>query len=109
MPETLTQGESFDAAADVSTRFLENGDFVRLQNATLSYNVPVEDGGLFNSLQLSLIGQNIFVITDYSGLDPEVSVSPGGGDLLNGFPVYGIDYTAFPRPRTFSFGINAKF
>ena len=109
LPETLTQGESFDAAADVSTRFLEKGDFVRLQNATLAYNVPLEEDGLFSSLQLSLIGQNLFVITDYSGLDPEVSVSPGGGDLLNGFPVYGIDYTAFPRPRTISFGINAKF
>lgn len=109
LPSTLTAGESFDAAADVSTRFLEAGDFVRLQNATLSYNVPMEEDGLFDALQLSLIGQNLFVITDYSGLDPEVSVSPGGGDLLNGFPVYGIDYTAFPRPRTISFGINAKF
>ena len=109
LPETLTAGESFDAAADVSTRFLEAGDFVRLQNATLAYNVPLDEDGLFDSMQLSLIGQNLFVITDYSGLDPEVSVSPGGGDLLNGFPVYGIDYTAFPRPRTISFGINAKF
>ncbi len=109
LPETLTTGESFDAAADVSTRFLEAGDFVRLQSASLSYNVPLEDGGLFTAMVLSVTGQNLFVITDYSGLDPEVSVSPGSGDLLNSLPVYGIDYTGFPRPRTITFGLNAKF
>lgn len=109
LPETLTNGESFDAAADVSTRFLEKGDFVRLQSASLSYNVPLDDDGLFKSMVLSVTGQNLFVITDYSGLDPEVSVSPGSEDLLNGLPVYGIDYTAFPRPRTITFGLNAKF
>ncbi|MEP2936071.1 MAG: SusC/RagA family TonB-linked outer membrane protein [Gilvibacter sp.] len=110
--DVLTTGESFDAAADVSTRFLEKGDFVRLQSASLSYNVPMEDDGLFKSMVLSLTGQNLFVITDYSGLDPEVSVAPAasvGNDLLNGLPVYGIDYTAFPRPRTITIGLNAKF
>ncbi|NNK72258.1 MAG: SusC/RagA family TonB-linked outer membrane protein [Flavobacteriaceae bacterium] len=109
LPGTLTNGESLDAAADVSTRFLEKGDFVRLQNLSLSYNVPVSGDGWFKSLVLSATGQNLFVITDYTGLDPEVSVSPGGGDLLNGLPVYGIDYTAFPNPRTFTIGLNAKF
>ncbi|NND62555.1 MAG: SusC/RagA family TonB-linked outer membrane protein [Flavobacteriaceae bacterium] len=101
--------ESFDAAADVSTRFLESGDFVRLQNASISYAWPLKEDALFKSLVLSVTGQNLFVITDYSGLDPEVSSSPAGGDLLNGLPVFGIDYTSFPRPRTFTLGLNAKF
>lgn len=109
LPETLTAGESLDAAADVSTRFLEKGDFVRLQNLTASYNVPVADSKLFKSLIVSLTGQNLFVITGYSGIDPEVSVSPAGIDLLNGLPVFGIDYTSFPRPTTVTLGINAKF
>ncbi len=97
------------AEASVSTRFLEKGDFVRLQNASLGYNVPLPEDGLFKTMRLSINGQNLFVITDYSGLDPEVSVVPGGGDLLNSLPIAGIDYTSFPRPRTFTFGFNATF
>jgi iron complex outermembrane receptor protein len=107
--DVLTTGESFDAAAEVSTRFLESGDFIRMQNATVSYAWPLKDDAFFSNLVLSVTGQNLFVITDYSGLDPEVSSSPGGADLLNGLPVFGIDYTAFPRPRTFTLGFNAKF
>ncbi len=107
--DVLTAGESFDAAADVSTRFLESGDFVRFQNATVSYNWPLSGDEFFSSLVFSVTGQNLFVITDYSGLDPEISSSPAGGDLLNGLPVFGIDYAGYPRPRTFTFGLNAKF
>ncbi|MEH6680438.1 MAG: SusC/RagA family TonB-linked outer membrane protein [Sediminicola sp.] len=97
------------AEASVSTRFLEKGDFVRLQTASLSYNVPLSGDGLFKSMRLSLTGQNLFVLTDYSGLDPEVSTIPGGGDLLNGLPIAGIDYTSFPRPRTYTLGFNVTF
>lgn len=107
--DVLTTGESFDAAAEVSTRFLESGDFIRMQNATVSYAWPLKEDSFFSNLVFSVTGQNLFVITDYSGLDPEVSASPGGGDLLNGLPVFGIDYATFPRPRTFTFGVNAKF
>ncbi|MBT8304161.1 MAG: SusC/RagA family TonB-linked outer membrane protein [Bacteroidia bacterium] len=104
LAETLTSGESTNASADPSTRFLEKGDFVRLQNLSLSYNLPMEGDGLFKSVLLSVTGQNVFVITDYSGLDPEVSSRTDGG-----LPTLGIDYGAFPNPRTFTFGINAKF
>ncbi|MEZ4859580.1 MAG: SusC/RagA family TonB-linked outer membrane protein [Flavobacteriaceae bacterium] len=107
--DVLTTGESFDAAADVSTRFLESGDFIRMQNATVSYSWPLKEDAFFSNLVLSVTGQNLFVITDYTGLDPEVSTSPAGGDLLNGLPVFGIDYASFPRPRTFTLGFNAKF
>ena len=107
--DVLTTGESFDAAAEVSTRFLESGDFIRMQNATISYAWPLKEDAFFSNLVLSVTGQNLFVITDYSGLDPEVSSSPAGADLLNGLPVFGIDYSSFPRPRTFTLGFNAKF
>ena len=97
------------AEASVSTRFLEKGDFLRLQTASLSYNVPLKDIGFFKSMRFNLTGQNLFVLTSYSGLDPEVSVVPGGGDLLNGLPIAGIDYTSFPRPRIYSLGVNLTF
>ena len=97
------------AEASVSTRFLEKGDFVRLQTASIGYNVPLADDLFFKSMRFSVTAQNLFVITGYSGLDPEVSVTPASGDLLNGLPIAGIDYSSFPRPRIFSFGFKTTF
>lgn len=102
-------GESGAAAASVSTRFLEKGDFVRLQNASIGYNFDLSGEGLFRTLRVSLTGQNLFLITGYSGLDPEVSVQSNQSGLLNGLPTAGIDWTAFPRPRTYTLGFNATF
>ena len=103
--DVLINGESIANAPDVSTRFLEKGDFLRLQNASVGYNIPLSEEALFKSFRLSLTGQNLFVITSYSGLDPEVNVPKS----LNDIPSLGIDYTSFPRPRTFTLGLNATF
>ncbi|MEJ1223219.1 SusC/RagA family TonB-linked outer membrane protein [Sediminicola sp. 1XM1-17] len=103
----IGNGEAGGASADVSTRFLEKGDFVRFQNASIGYNVPLSGEGLFDSLRLSVTGQNLFLITDYSGLDPEVTSATG--DLGSGVPTRGIDWAAYPNPRTITFGINASF
>ncbi|WP_297706433.1 SusC/RagA family TonB-linked outer membrane protein [uncultured Eudoraea sp.] len=93
---------------EVSTLYLEKGDFVRLQNATVGYTVPLSGEGTFKNLRLSLTGQNLLLFTGYSGLDPEVNANTGdiGG---SGIPSQGIDYTTFPRPLTVTLGINAKF
>jgi iron complex outermembrane receptor protein len=101
------RGLDTNISQEVSTLYLEDGDFVRLQNASVGYNVPLSGQGAIKSLRLSLTGQNLFLITDYSGLDPEVSSTTG--DLGTGIPSASIDYTAFPRPRTVTLGINAKF
>ncbi len=105
--EVANSNEAPGTSADVSTRYLEKGDFVRFQNATLGYKVPLSGEGAFKSLRLSLTGQNLFLITDYSGLDPEITVATG--DLNSGVPSRGIDWSAFPTPRTITFGINASF
>ncbi|GGD52994.1 SusC/RagA family TonB-linked outer membrane protein [Muriicola marianensis] len=105
--DVIASGENGGASADVSTRFLEKGDFIRMQNATLGYNVPLSGDGLFKTLRLSLTGQNLFLITDYSGLDPEITVATG--DLGSGVPTRGIDWAGFPNPRTITFGLNASF
>ncbi|WP_166962817.1 SusC/RagA family TonB-linked outer membrane protein [Yeosuana marina] len=103
--DVLTNGEAAANAPDVSTRFLEKGDFLRLQNLAIGYNLNLKDKEFFKSMRLSLTGQNLFVITPYSGLDPEVDTPKS----LNNIPSAGIDYTAFPRPTTVTFGINATF
>ena len=106
--DALNAGENPSASTAVSTRFLESGDFVRLQNASIGYNVPLSGDGTLKSLRLSVTGQNLFLITDYSGIDPEVTVNTG---QLNqaALPSRGIDWTSFPNPRTITFGLNATF
>ena len=108
IPSVLTSGEAGTAEAAVSTRFLESGDFIRMQNFTIGYNVQKEIKGI-NRLRFYVTGQNLFVITDYSGLDPEVSSNPANFDLLNGLPTAGIDYAAYPVPRIFTIGLTASF
>lgn len=102
--DVLTSGESTANAPDVSTRFLDKGDFVRLQNANLSYRIP-NTGEVLKSLTVFVNGQNLFLITAYRGLDPEVNVNKA----LDGVPSLGIDYTTYPRARTVSVGLNASF
>jgi iron complex outermembrane receptor protein len=104
LPETLTSGEALGASADPSTRFLEKGDFVRLQNLTLAYDMPLSGKGVFKSMVFSVTGQNLWLSTNYSGLDPEVNSATGGA-----LPSIGMDYGAYPNPTTITFGINAKF
>ena len=103
--DVLSSEESPVNAPDVSTRFLEKGDFVRLQNINLGYNVDVQNSNFFRKLRFFVSGQNLFVITGYSGLDPEVDVNKSIDDI----PSLGIDYTMYPRPRIFTFGLNASF
>lgn len=106
--DVLTSGEDGAATTAVSTRFLESGDFVRLQTASLGYNWPVSGEGFFDSVRLSITGQNLFLITDYSGLDPEVSTNTGNINA-SAIPTAGIDYSSVPRARTFTLGVNARF
>ena len=104
LPETLTSGEALGASAAASTRFLEKGDFVRLQNLSLAYDMPLSGKGVFKSMVFSVTGQNLWLSTDYSGLDPEVNSATGGA-----LPSIGMDYGAYPNPTTITFGVNAKF
>lgn len=95
-------------AAVVSTRYLKNGAFLRLNNASLGYNFDTASIGLDNwvkSVRLSVTGQNLFVITDYDGYDPEVNQDSS----VDGIQSFGIDKQAYPRARTFVFGLNATF
>jgi iron complex outermembrane receptor protein len=103
--DVLASDEAPINAPDVSTRFLEKGDFLRLQNLSLGYNFDLGDNTSVKSLRMYANVQNLFVLTNYSGLDPEVNVNKS----LNGVPSLGIDYTSFPRPRTLTVGLNVTF
>ncbi|MEZ4918155.1 MAG: SusC/RagA family TonB-linked outer membrane protein [Saprospiraceae bacterium] len=104
-----TSGESNLNAPDVSTRFLEKADFVRLQNVSLGYTVPMKGNSSISSLRFFVTGQNLAVFTNYSGQDPEVNVNKPINNDPNGVPSFGIDYTAYPRARTFAIGGSVTF
>ena len=97
-------GESSDNALKASTRYLEKGDYFRLNNLTLGYTLK-SNPLIFQSLRFTLTGSNLFVITEFTGFDPEVNVDKN----INGVPSYGIEYTPYPSSRTYTFGISASF
>ncbi|MCB0649332.1 MAG: TonB-dependent receptor [Saprospiraceae bacterium] len=96
--------ESITNSNEVSTRYLENGSYLRLNNASIGYNL-INNGKWFNNVRLSVTGQNLFVLTDYSGFDPEINT----GSSIGGIQTYGIDRFTYPSARTFMFGLEVKF
>ena len=103
--DVLTSGEGINNTPEFSSRFIEDGSFVRLSNATVGYNIPFNGNGWIHGIRLYVTGSNLFLITGYSGYDPEVNTN---GEF-DGVPSIGLDYTGYPRARTIQFGINAKF
>ncbi len=100
--------ESINNSAPVSTRFLKDGAFLRLNNLTLGYNLNPQLIGMkrwISNIRLSATGQNLFVITNYNGYDPEVNTDR----TVNGISSYGIDYLSYPKARSFVFGLNLTF
>jgi len=96
--------ESFANPLTASSRYLEKGDYLKMTNATLSYNFG-SFGKSIKGLSVYVTGQNLFVITKYTGFDPEVNVDKN----VNGVPSTGIEYIPYPSARTVTFGINAGF
>ncbi|MBD3629612.1 TonB-dependent receptor [Cyclobacterium sp.] len=100
--------ESTINSSSVSTRYLENGSFFRLNNMTLGYNFNTDALGIANwvkDLRLSLTGQNLFLITEYTGFDPEVNQDRS----VDGIQSAGIDLNGYPRARTFVMSLNVSF
>ncbi len=91
-----------------STYYIEDASYLRAKNIQLGYTFPQSSlGNVFSSLRIYLQAQNLFTITDYSGLDPAPSnfgQSGLNGDLWNGF-----DFGNYPASRTLMFGVNAGF
>jgi len=95
-----------------SSRFVEDGSYVRLKNVALAYNMPLNiiEGWGFSAVRLSLSAQNLLTFTNYSGLDPEVSYFGSGGENRGDDNVIqGHDFGNYPNLRSFTFSVNLKF
>ncbi len=88
-----------------SSRYIEDGDYMKLANATLSYNIG-DIGGAIKNASLYLTGTNLFVITNYSGFDPEINTVNTDDD---GLPSFGIEYIPYPSARTIILGARFSF
>lgn len=95
------QLENRSNAQPVSDRYLEKGDYMKLANATIAYNIG-NLGRVFRGVNVFVTGQNLFVITKYTGFDPEVN----NPRPINDVPSFGIEYTPYPSARLITFGAN---
>lgn len=84
----------------VSSRYVEDGSFIRLKNLQFGYTFPSADRKrLFSSMRAYVQARNLFTLTNYSGLDPEIA-----GGILD----TGVDRGAYPQARTISIGLDIK-
>lgn len=94
LKSSLGHGQTVGPIGEATGRFVEDASFLRLENITIGYDLKVESISFLDKLNIYVTGQNLFVLTDYSGFDPEVNK---------------VDFTTFPRPTTFTLGLRAQF
>ncbi|GAB2555398.1 TonB-dependent receptor [Spirosoma aerophilum] len=103
----LSKSGIVNQTGNAISRFVENGDFVRIQNIIVGYTLPkglLNKGGFpISSVRLFAQVQNAFTFTKYKGLDPEANAN---GDTNSEF---GIDYNTNPQLRLTTFGLNIGF
>ncbi|NML40139.1 TonB-dependent receptor [Chitinophaga sp. G-6-1-13] len=85
----------------VSDRFIENGAFLRLDNLTLGYNIPAANSKRFANPRVYISGQNLFILTAYSGLDPELPIDGLAPGIDN--------RNVYPKTRSLAVGFTVNF
>ena len=89
----------------VSTRYMQDGDYFKIQNVTIGYDFSrLWKKGPFSQLRLYAQAQNLYTFTNYTGVDPEVGSNGGQDDWASG-----IDVGLYPSARTYIVGVNIKF
>ncbi len=110
-----TSANPYHQSGIVSSEFLEDGSYLRLQNLTLGYTLPkhLTKKAYISSLRFYVTASNLFTITGYKGLDPEVNTNTAGtvgfGSSIRNFPMFNMDYGTYPRARTWTIGASITF
>ena len=102
LASALDDGTALRESPVYSSRWIQDGSFLRLDYVSLGYaftNLPQ-----VNRAHVYVRGNNLFVLTGYDGFDPEVRTDNAGS-----LPAIGVDYLNYPKPRTFTFGVNLSF
>ncbi|MDY7396806.1 TonB-dependent receptor [Aureibaculum sp. 2210JD6-5] len=102
-PNVGVGGYGTNYTTEFNDRAVEDGSFLRLSYVTLGYDIPVKGTNFFDSVKLSVSGQNLWLLTDYSGFDPEVNSFAYDPTRT------GIDWGSFPNQKSFTVGLNVTF
>ena len=99
------------SAIDISDRFIEDGSYLRLKSVRFAYNLPVRDWGVtwIGGAQLYFSGINLLTITNYTGLDPEVSTKGTDGSNVGDRLEMGHDQSGYPNAKTYAVGVKLNF
>ncbi len=97
----MTPLEALSNPIKTSSRYLESGNFVRLSNVTVKYNIG-NIGNVIKNANVFVTGQNLALFTSFKGFDPEVNVDKN----IGGVPSFGIEYIPYPTARSFQLGIQ---
>ena len=100
-PSNIPSGR--DGTEFLSSQFIEDGSFVSMKNITLGYNFDFPSNSFIKGLRLYVSAENLFIITNYTGFDPETTAS-GNSDVD-----LGIDLNAIPINRSYSVGLRLMF
>ena len=103
MKDVRTFGETTYFQKDFSDYYLEDASYLKLDNITVGYNIPLPENKYCHKLRVHFTVQNVFTVSKYSGMDPArintTSVEQTGIDYVN----------FYPSTRQFQFGVNATF
>jgi TonB-linked SusC/RagA family outer membrane protein len=104
------KGSFLNLESDGSSRWMEDGDFLKLQNVSVGYTLPksITNKLLLERARVYVQGQNLLTLTKYTGLDPESyssSTDGSGAETLGS----GVDWNGNPQQRTFMVGLNIVF
>ena len=94
--------------APILSDYVEDASYLRLNTLTVGYTLPKAwtTKAYMQKVRIYVTGGNLFCITGYSGLDPEVNSDP---DKAKSYPTLGLDWGAYMRARTFTVGLNVEF
>jgi TonB-linked SusC/RagA family outer membrane protein len=95
-----------------SSRFLEDGSYLRLKNVQLGYTIPEKIVNRFHikNLRFYITGQNLWTLTNFTGLDPEMNISDNvKRDTYGGDVAAGIDWGTYPSAKSYIVGLNLNF
>lgn len=109
-------GNEFNANTRPADIYVEDGSYLRLRNMTIGYTLPLKmsTGNFAPKIRVYLTGQNLFTITKYSGLDPEIGI-PAGTDpnnnnaTIRSVTASGVDVGTYPSSRYYTIGANITF
>ena len=87
----------------ISDRYVEDGSYLRLNNITLGYDLPINENNTIKGANIYVTGQNLLTLTNYSGYDPEITSFMWTG-LING-----VDWNGPPNSRNILIGLNLNF